>query len=474
MPEFICKRVLTAVNCHKNFQAGKKIEMCRNKIVCLTLLSMLLLAVCCQTCYSADTVLTLDDLPDVGGSLVITSDSVLTVDEGESAVVDEAVLQINGTDDAVTEFEIVNNGLLTIMSTRISCNRANFTIQNTGTIDFRALHFTVIGNSTFSLENEGSFDMNDVSVDVYGGYANFRNTGTVTIHNGYFKDQFDGTVFTNFGFATLSNTVFVANGAKGRFDIENGGDIKFHQCTFDVNYGALINLNTDGSLLMNSSNIDVSGWSHGQQSGVNIGIGPVGGSAIWESCGVNTNGGNVNYQNLRESRFTDCQLTASSLDGNINIATRGPFTFENSCLGGAGSVNVANFDSLTLINSFYNSSNYLTLYNFEDGEISAENWLVKTLHEDAEVYVTNEGNITFNPSFIEDVSSSAITSVGSEGHEFVEDSGGIITVTNKGSFSGQSSTDGGSDSTLIYILAIVVAAIIVIVVFFMVKKKKPN
>jgi hypothetical protein len=331
--------------------------MRRTKIVCLTLLSTLLLAVCCQTGYSADTVLTLDDLPGAGESLVITSDSVLIVDEDESATIDEAaLLQINGTDEAVTEFKIVNNGLLTIMSTPIRCNHAKFMIQNTGTIDFRTLHLTVIGNSTLSLENEGSCDVNDISVDVYGGYANFTNTGTMTIHNGYFKDQFDGTVLTNFGLATLSNTVFVANGAKGRFDIQNGGDMKFHYCTFDANYGALINLNTDGSLLMNSSNIDVSGWSHGQQSGINIGIGPVGGSAVWESCRIITNGGNVNYQNLRNSRFTDCQLMASSLDGAINIATRGPFTFEDSCLGGAGSVNVANFDSMTLVNSCYNSS----------------------------------------------------------------------------------------------------------------------
>ncbi|HDQ05187.1 MAG TPA: hypothetical protein ENN36_00500 [Candidatus Bathyarchaeota archaeon] len=443
--------------------------MCRTKIVCLTLLFALLVTVCCQVGYSADTVLTLDDLPGVGKSLVVTSDSVLTINDDESAVIDDALLQINGTDDAVTTFRIVNNGVLTIKSTRIGCNHANFTIQNMGTLNFQTTHFTVIGNSTLSLGNEDSCTMTDTSVDVYGGYATFTSTGTMTIHNGYFKDQFDGTTMTNHGVATLYTTVFVANGAKGRFDIGNTGDMELHQCTFDVNYGAMVNLNTAGSLLMNSSNIDVSGSSHGQRSGVNVAVGPVGASAVWESCTLTTNNGVINYQNLRNSRFTDCQLTAS-FDGAINLATHGPFTFDGSCLGGTGSVNVANFDSMTLIDSFYNSSNYFTVYNA--GEINAENWLVKTLHQDAEVFLTNEGNLTFAPSFIEDVSSSAIISVGPEGQEFVESSGGTITVTNSGSFSGKSSTDSGSDSTLIYILAIAATAIIVIVVFFIAKKKK--
>lgn len=230
--------------------------MCRTKMVCLALFSVLLVAVCCQIGYSTDMVLTLDNLPDVGESLVITSDSVLTVNEGESAVIDASLLQINGTDDTITEFKIVNNGLLTIKSTPIGCNRAKFSIQNTGTIDFRTIHFTVIGNSTLLFENEGSCDMTDVSVDVYGGYANFTNTGAILVHNGYFKNQFDGTVFMNHGFATLSNTVFVANGAKGQFDITNNGNMKLRTCLFDVNYGALINLNSVGSLSMNASSMD--------------------------------------------------------------------------------------------------------------------------------------------------------------------------------------------------------------------------
>ena len=75
------------VNCYKRFPKGEKIEMHRPKIACLALLSVLLVTVCCQIGYSSDTVLTLDDLPGLGESLVIESDSILTVNEGETAVI---------------------------------------------------------------------------------------------------------------------------------------------------------------------------------------------------------------------------------------------------------------------------------------------------------------------------------------------------------------------------------------------------
>ena len=70
--------------------------MRRTKIVCLALLSVWLVAVCCQIGYSDDTVLTLDDLSGLGESLIIKSNSIFTVNEGETAVIDGA-LHINGT-----------------------------------------------------------------------------------------------------------------------------------------------------------------------------------------------------------------------------------------------------------------------------------------------------------------------------------------------------------------------------------------
>jgi len=85
--------------------------MHRTKIACLALLSVLLVTVCCQIGYSSDTVLTLDDLPGLGESLVIESDSILTVNEGETAVIG-GVLTLQGTDDKTPELKIINNGLM--------------------------------------------------------------------------------------------------------------------------------------------------------------------------------------------------------------------------------------------------------------------------------------------------------------------------------------------------------------------------
>lgn len=88
--------------------------MYKKWISCLLLLSIFLsVFVFCQVGYSSDT-LTSDDLPGVGESLVISSDSALTIGVDESVVVDEAVLQINGTENTVTDFLIINNGEFTI------------------------------------------------------------------------------------------------------------------------------------------------------------------------------------------------------------------------------------------------------------------------------------------------------------------------------------------------------------------------
>jgi hypothetical protein len=200
-------------------------------------------AVCCQVGYSADTVLTLDDLPGAGESLVIDSDSILTVNQGETATI-EGELYVNGTDAPVTDLKIVNNGELTIKSTTVRCSHDNLTVHNAGTLNFQTAHFTVIGNSTFMVNNEGDCVMTYASLDVFGGYVYLTNSGSLTVQNGYFKDQFDGTFITNYGEAELSETTFVANGAEGKIEIFNSGDLQLQHGTFDVNYGGTVNMNS--------------------------------------------------------------------------------------------------------------------------------------------------------------------------------------------------------------------------------------
>jgi len=123
-----------------------------------------------------------------------------------------------------------------------------------------------------------------------------------------------------------------------------------------------------------------------------------------------------------------------------------------------------------MIDSNYTSSESLNLMN--NGELIAENWLVKTTASTAEigVYNGNNGSITFNVPFIENVSSSVLTSIGPEGQEFLESSGGTITVTNNGLMNAQSSTNGGSDY-LLYILVIVAAVTVSLIVILRNHKK---
>ena len=106
------------------------------------------------------------------------------------------------------------------------CNHANFTIQNMGTLTFHATQLTLKGNSTLTVDNEGNCIITDTSVEVLGGYAYFTNTGSLTIDDGYFKDQFDGTYITNYGNATLFASAFVANGTEGKIEIFNSGNLQ--------------------------------------------------------------------------------------------------------------------------------------------------------------------------------------------------------------------------------------------------------
>jgi hypothetical protein len=446
----------------RTFSEGETSKMYKKRIICLTLLSALLfLSLFCHVGYSADAVLTLHDLPGVGESLVISSDSVLTVNVDESAVIDGAALQINGTDDALTEVKIINNGELTIKSTAIGCNHANFTIQNTGTIKPQTVHFTVIGNSTLSVDNEGHCLMTDTSFDVYGGYAYFSNTCSLNIQKGYFKDQFDGTSIANYGNAILSECTFVANGAYGKFELFNAGDLKLHHVVFDVNYGGTVNMNTlTGILTATECSVDVSGWSHGKKSQVNI----LGDIATWDNCSFVNNGGTINYLNTGDLNLSNCSGYNAGVNSSTILSSSGPMVFENFVLSGSGSTSITNWDSMTLIDSVYNCSHALTLMN--NGELNAENWLVKTTSSTARivVYNGNNGSITFDVPFIEDVSSETLASIGSEGQQFVESSGGIITVTNNGSMNAQGSTGASGLEYLLYILIIVVVVAVSLVV----------
>ncbi|MGD2066668.1 MAG: hypothetical protein PVI43_05825 [Candidatus Bathyarchaeota archaeon] len=398
--------------------------------------------------------------------MVIDANSILTVNQGETATI-EGELHVNGTDDAVIELKIVNNGEFTIKGTSVRCNHANLTINNTGTLTLQSAHFTVIGNSTLVINNEENCFMTDASVDVFGGFAYFVNTGSLTVQNGYFKDQFDGTFITNYGEAELSETTFVVNGAKGKIEIFNGGDLQLRHGVFDVNYGGTVNMNSlTGTLTMTECSMDVSGASHGNRSSISI----LGDKATWESCSFVNNNGLINYLNTGEVSVNNCTIYLSSVNASTVLSSSGPMAFENFGFSGSGSTTITNWDTMTLVDSSFNSSHHLNLMN--NGKLTTENWLLKTTSSAARIvfYNGNNATTTFNVPFIEDVSSSVLDSIGSEGQEFVESSGGIITITNNGLMEKQGGEPLGLDY-LFYVL-IVVAAVAVSIIIILRNRKK--
>jgi len=443
--------------------------MDKMKIIFFVLLTVLSVAFCCPVGYSEDTVLTLDDLPGAGESVVIDSDSVLTVNQGETVTI-EGTLSVNGTAEAVTNLNIVNNGELTIKSTTINCDHANVTIHNAGTMTLQTAHITLMGNSTLAIDNGDNCLMTDTSVEVYGGYFYFSNGGSLTVQNGYFKDQFDGTLISNSGDVVLSETTFVANGAKGKIELFNSGDLQIQHGVFDVNYGGTVNVNSlTGTLTMTECSIDVSGASHGTLSNINI----LGDKTTWESCSFVNNNGFINYLNTGELNFNDCTVYMASVNSSTILTSSGPITFKNFVLSGSGSTLITSYDSMTLVDSTWNSSHSLTLMN--NGNLTAENWLAKTTSDTARITIYNGNNATiiFNAPFIEDVSSSVLTSIGPEGKEFVESSGGIITVTNEGLMEIQSSAHGVAEY-LLYILIIAAAVAVSLIVILRNRKKEQN
>ena len=435
----------------------------------MVLFSVLLVSVCCQLGYSEYNMLAIDDLPDAGESLIIDANSILTVNLGETATI-EGNLYVNGTDGANIDVQIMNYGELTIRSPSIMCNHANFTIDNEGTLAIQNSNFVVKGNSTFELDNMVDCSLTGTSLEVIGGYAYLLNTGSLTIQNGYFKDQFDGTFITNYGDASLSDCTFVVNGAEGKVEIFSSGDLQLHHGVFDVNYGGKVNLNTlTGTLTATDCSIDASGTSHGTRSSVNI----LCDKATWDSCSLVNNNGYINYLNTGEVDVNNCTVYASSTDSSTILSSSGPMTFKTFILYGSGSTSITNWDSMTLVDSSFNSSHSLTLMN--NGELKAENWLVKTTSSAARITVYNGNNasITFDAPFINDVSSSDLTSVSSEGREFVESSGGTITVTNNGLIDKRSSGIGGLEY-LLYVLVAVAAVAVALMVILRNRKKKQN
>lgn len=407
----------------------------------LTILCLLLCAsFYCQVGYSSDPSV-VDALPGLGQTLVIDSDSIFNIAEDEM-IVSAGELVVNGTDGAI-EFEIINNGDLTF-NNNITCNAANLTIINNGDLVFQDLIIMLTGNSTLRVESEDDFTLSDVNIQVYGGYMYIVSDGALDAHNLYIKDQFDGTWITNYGDASFSESTFVANGAMGQINLYSSGNLQMHHAAFDANYGGTLNLNAAmGDLNVTDSTLDVSGASHGKYSNLNI----LAEKATWENCKFINNAARINYLSSEELYLYNCSITNAGTGPATVLSNFGSWDFNEGSISGSGSISISCSENSKLSDCTFYSSDLLTLINYD--ALSAENWQLKTTASGANISLFNEenGKLTFNKSFIEDVSAETLLAIGPAGQQFTETSGGTITVTNKGTIQKKSNPEPTPEPT---------------------------
>jgi hypothetical protein len=125
----------------------------------------------------------------------------------------------------------------------------------------------------------------------------------------------------------------------------------------------------------------------------------------------------------------------------------GSWVFDKGSISGSGTISISCSKSSELIDCTFNSSGSLTLINRED--LVTKNWQVKTTATEANINILNEenGTLTFDKSFIENVSVETLAAIGPEGRQFTEVSGGTITVTNNGEMQLQSNPQPSPEPT---------------------------
>lgn len=303
-------------------------------------------------------------------------------------------------------------------------------------------------------------------MQVYGGLLYLSNSGTMTGNNLYFKDQYDGTFIHNEGEAILQDISLVANGAMGAFHLTNKGNMSLIRTLWDVNYGGTIDLNSMyGDLTVTNGSIDISGESHGKQSTVNI----LDGNTTWEYCTCVINRGAMDYATsgiVYMKNFTIHTL----LNGSFLLSNSGMLVYSDGLMENAGYVNIHNHESFTILNSVYNTSGSINLVN--RGLLSANHGLFRTTSNTGRINIQNFDKITFLEPFIEGVTSEEILTIGADGADFLQQSGGLVFVSNQGSIT-QKDTPLNTNSNLItYLLIIVIICIAVLILISLLQKKR--
>lgn len=435
--------------------------MKRSNVICTSIISVFLLTIFIGSQCSRATLPS--DTPGFSENGEIHSNATLMVGETESVHLSNLSISGNLSSTPIV-IRIVVAGELNI-SGSINCVNAIVSINNTGSLVTNHAVFMLTENSTLSFSNKGNWIIDDVKLNTYGGFTYLSNSGNLTAHNLYMKDQNDGTFLWNNGTATFSETTLVANGATGAFHLTNQGDMGLSHNVWDMNYGGTIDMNSQyGALTVSDSTFDVSGWSHGQQSTINI----LDGNTTWISLAVVNNNGQMNYQTNRKVQMQECSFTTAS-NGSIQLGINGELTMEQSLIQGSGSTNINNQGTFTISDCEYNVSGVFNLQN--QGTLSVVNWMVRTAGP-GQVLLMNTGTLTFNVSFIEGVASTELTKITEKGKQFPQLSGGLISVTNYGVIDSSTNPAQVMEMDFIIVLIVILSCLVIVILFLLLWRRK--
>lgn len=412
---------------------------------------------------STSTVLSTDELPGVGQTLVLTSNTTIVINETDTSVI--SGLKILGESSAPITVNITVDGELNLTGI-VNCTYATLSVINTGMLHMDLVMVHILGNSTVSFSNQGNWTLSDVNIQVYGGLLYLANYGTMIGQNLYFKDQYDGTFIHNEGEAKLQDIVLVANGAMGAFHLTNQGTMTLIRTYWDVNYGGTIDLNSlFGELSVSNGSIDVSGASHGQDSTVNI----VDGNTTWDHCTFVVTSGTMSYAASGAVCMPNCTIH-TRLNGSFLMSNSGILVYSDGLMEGTGYVNIHNQESFTLLNSVYNTSGSINLVN--RGTLSLDHCLLRTTNDTGRVHITNFAEITFVEPFIEDVSAEALLNITEDGADFLQRSGGLVLIYNNGSIIQQDAIITSSSDLTSYSLILVLVCVVILILIVLIRKKK--
>ncbi len=345
-------------------QGRRHFKLNKNRVICALIIIILTISI-------VETTQANEILSDMNDS--ITSNTTVTIEANEKSNLEHNI-NVQGTNNQKTLLEIINNGELTIKA-EIQCTQANLTILNKGTLTIQDENINLSGNSTLHIINTETLIVKNAGINVYGGVAYITNDGTLNADNWQLKDQFDGTFFTNNKDATLTNTGFTANGARGIQNIANKGNLQLTHCIMDANYGGTINLNSQyGTLTVDSGGFSASGASHGKTASISI----LTGQATWKNSIIESTSANIIYSDYGiENTMDDCNFSGI---GNYN--TNGAETMTNCTITNLNNYN--NAGTATFI-----STKLLDINSFNTaGNLSFTNCNVSNIHN-----MANNGNL---------------------------------------------------------------------------------